>query len=206
MSYKVGQFIRPRLTNDNYISLIASIDNSNEITLLNPIEQSKGISYCLEIQAKEATEYQNTIVKFSNGKNDSAQISQTVKTIQIPPASTSLKTIVTCKFDGLQKIILENATDIATVKIYKIENLLSSTIGVFDADILTKLEIQGIANQLFCINGEEIRLGRRQNFALSHPNLKITSFGFVPTIQEDENVNLLNDFFTVLYEYQEVAE
>jgi hypothetical protein len=68
---------------------------------------------------------------------------------------------VTCKFDGLKEIILEDAADIATVKIYKIENLLSSTIGVFDADILTKIEIQGITNQLFCINGEEIRLGRR---------------------------------------------
>lgn len=205
MSYKVGQFIRPRLTNNNYISLITSRDNSNKITLSTPIEQSKGISYCLEIQAKEATEYQDAIVKFSNGENGSTQISQIVKTIQIPPASTSLKTIVTCKFDGLKEIILENATDIATIKIYKIENLLSSTIGVFDADILTKIEIQGITNQLFCINGEEIRLGRRQNFALSHPNLRITSFGFVPTT-ESNGVNLLNDFFTVLYEYQEVAE
>ena len=128
MSYKVGQFIRPRLTNDNYISLITStsIDN-NTITLSTPIEQSKGVSYCLEIQAKEATEYQDAIVKFSNGENDSTQISQTVKTIQIPPASTSLKTIVTCKFDGLKEIILENATDIATVKIYKIENCFVSS-------------------------------------------------------------------------------
>jgi hypothetical protein len=74
-----------------------------------------------------------------------------------------LKTIVTCKFNGLKEIKFDGLddADIAELSIYQVNNILQTTTGIFESQELTKLEIQGITNQLFCINGEEIRLGRR---------------------------------------------
>lgn len=205
MSYKVGQFTKGRLSADKYISPSygASISsNGKDFILTEALNDSFNTAYCFTFTVnKRLTAGDATLVAYSER---SAQ-QQKLRTIRIPRIDgAQYKIIFTPKFNGLKMIKFISAIDDITIRdcsIVKIKNLLTET-SLFPK-VLTKIDINGINGQMFAINGEEITLGRRNNFALSHKDLQITSFGFMPEVLENSEDARYEDFFTMVYEYKE---
>lgn len=198
MSYKIGQFTRGRLSGNNFISLIDT-GIVNNVIMVGDNNAKTYDCYYLEFTASTDISKEVSVVILNN-----AILQQTVRKFYMYPEERKYTLVFSVKFDGLTQIMINGVASLTNVKLYKISNLLLDTVNIFEATSLTKIEINGLNGQIFCINGEEIRLGRRNIFTLAEKNIKITNFGFVP-IKDDGTINndISDSYFTLVYEYKE---
>ena len=84
-----------------------------------------------------------------------------------------------------------------------VENILQyESVGL--PSVINKLEVKSMSGLLMAINGEEIRVGRRNIYELNYDKIKVTSLGFV--LKPSKYYLDGYDYFTMNYQYEEDEE
>lgn len=198
MSYKIGQY-RKKI-NTSYIDLLSYFDKivddkkilfiTNSTNLLN----TEKYYFKIKIKRKEVKQ----TVKLTLQNQDATDI-QKVATYIVPAATDLItenlyETIFVPLTNNYSTIAFEaSGLDLAVedidLKIYRIENILN----LISIASLVRLGIQAVPGQMFCINGEGLRVGPNGLYELNHSDIIIDFVGFIPTSN--------NDNFILDYQY-----
>lgn len=198
MSYKIGQY-RKKI-NTSYIDLLSYFDKmvndkkilftTNSTNLLN----TEKYYFKIKIKRKEVKQ----TVKVTLQNQDATDI-QKIATYRVPAATDLVtenlyETIFVPLTNNYSTIVFEASELNLTVedidlKVYRIENILN----LISITSLVRLGVQAVPGQMFCINGEGLRVGPSGLYELNHSDIIIDFIGFIPTSN--------NDNFILDYQY-----
>lgn len=190
MSFKIGQYRKKKSV--NYIKLLSYFTktvNNNKILFTTDSTNLLNIEkYYFKIKiVRKATKQ---TIKLILQNQDSTDI-QKVATYIVPPATDLInenvyETILVPLTNNYSTIVFEASgqtllADDIDLKIYKIENILN----LISIENLVRIGVQAVPGQLFCVNGEGLRVGSSGLYELNHSDIVVDFVGFIPTENED---------------------
>jgi hypothetical protein len=190
MSFKIGQYRKKKSV--NYIKLLSYFTktvNNNKILFTTDSTNLLNIEkYYFKIKIARKTTKQT--IKLILQNQDSTDI-QKVATYIVPPATDLInedvyETILVPLTSNYSTVVFEASgqtllTDDIDLKIYKIENILD----LISIESLVRIGVQAAPGQLFCVNGEGLRVGPSGLYELNHSDIVVDFVGFIPTENED---------------------
>lgn len=190
MSFKIGQYRKKKSV--NYIKLLSYFTktvNNNKILFTTDSTNLLNIEkYYFKIKIIRKTTKQT--IKLILQNQDSTDI-QKVATYTVPPATDLInenvyETILVPLTNNYSTVVFEASgqtllADDIDLKIYKIENILD----LISIENLVRIGVQAVPGQLFCINGEGLRVGSSGLYELNHSDIVVDFVGFIPTENED---------------------
>lgn len=181
MSIKIGQYRKKE--NIQYISafdnpILVSKDNNKLIFQIKDLDISQPYYFKIKIKTKKTNQIINfKLQEILNNDNPIQRLGQyKIKSENIE----NFETILIPNFSQYHFLICESTQklneDDIEIEIYSILNVLNNLNGV---TTLNKIGIQAKPNQLVCINGEPIRIGKSGLYELNNLNIEINFIGFI---------------------------
>lgn len=227
MSYKVKQFKRNQLPVNNYLKIIEEFSNENNysrtgretviteslkvkdssIKMPEGMKLEKGKNYYFTFKSNEFESYKVKLI------NTDTQASMTIKTIQ---SGYSRQEVIFCPNDNYNLIVFElirnltNANNLTRVglrldtlqseifKLYELTNILTTS-TFSDVPYIKKFGLQGPPGLVFCMNGEEMRLGKSGIYEVE--DINVNNLAFVLKNQSPIPFEDAVDFFILDYQY-----
>lgn len=227
MSYKIKQFKRNQLLVNDYLKIIEEFSNEknysqtgyetviaeslkvkdSSIRMPEGMKLEKGKNYYFTFKSWDFLNYKVKLV------NTDTQASMTVKTIQ---SGYNRQEIIFCPNDNYNLIVFElirNLTNSNNLtreglsldtsgseifKLYELTNILNTS-AFLDVPYIKKFGLQGPPGLVFCMNGEEMRLGKSGIYEVE--DINVDNLAFVLKNQSPIPFEDAVDFFILDYQY-----